>query len=93
MEENEDGDIRCNCGGLKRPGVIWFGEELNPHDLNKALSFAEIADTILVIGTSAIVYPAAYLPYIVKRNKGKIIEINIAGYNDFIFNSNFNTEH
>ena len=77
MEENKDGSFICSCGGLKRAGVVWFGEELNSKDLDNAFSFAKKADTIIVIGTSAVVYPAAYLPYVVKRNKGKVIEINV----------------
>ncbi len=68
---------RCSyCGGILRPDVVWYGESLNPEDLDKALSFAYRADLIIVIGTSGIVYPAAMLPHIVKSNGGIVVEIN-----------------
>ncbi len=68
---------RCPvCGGILRPDVVWFGEPLNEEDINRAFSFAQEADLILVIGTSGIVHPAAMLPRIAKANGGKVIEIN-----------------
>ncbi len=52
---------RCpHCGGLARPGVVWFGEALDPEVLAAADSAAD-CDVFLAIGTSAVVYPAAAL--------------------------------
>lgn len=65
------------CGSLIRPNVVWFGESLNPEILSSAYSLFENSDIAIVIGTSAIVYPAAYLPKLTKNRGGKIIEINI----------------
>lgn len=68
---------RCpECGSLLRPDVVWFGEPLPGKVLNEAFRLAEKADLILVIGTSGVVYPAAYIPRIVKENGGSVIEIN-----------------
>ncbi len=64
------------CGSLLRPGVVWFGEALPPDILQEAIELCEKSDVILVVGTSAVVQPAASLPLIVKRNGGMIIEIN-----------------
>jgi NAD-dependent deacetylase len=64
------------CGSLLRPGVVWFGESLNPEVLTSAFGEAEKSDLILVVGTSAVVQPAASIPLITKRRGGKIIEIN-----------------
>ena len=64
------------CGSLLRPGVVWFGEMLPPHVLERAMREVEVADAIIVAGTSAVVQPAASLPLIVKRNGGVVIEIN-----------------
>ncbi len=64
------------CGGRIRPNVVWFGESLDPNILKKAYSIFEKVELAIVIGTSAIVYPAAYLPQLTKSNGGKIIEIN-----------------
>ena len=68
---------RCRkCGGLLRPGVVWFGEPLPVDTLQRAYELSEEAELFLVIGTSAQVYPAAELPLIAKRNGAKIIEVN-----------------
>ncbi len=61
---------------LLRPGVVWFGEMLPPEVLQKAFEEVEKSDLILVIGTSAVVQPAASLPVIVKRRGGVVVEIN-----------------
>lgn len=68
---------RCpECGSLLRPDVVWFGEALPGDALNEAFNLARRADLCLVIGTSAQVFPAAYIPMIVKDEGGRIIEIN-----------------
>ncbi len=64
------------CGSLMRPDVVWFGEPLPNAPLEEAFSLAGRADLVLVIGTSGVVYPAAYIPYIVKENGGTVIEVN-----------------
>ncbi|HEX4438496.1 MAG TPA: NAD-dependent deacylase [Thermoanaerobaculia bacterium] len=52
---------RCpHCGGLARPGVVWFGEPIPPHAL-AAASAALDCDVAIAAGTSAVVYPAAGL--------------------------------
>jgi len=68
---------QCDCGGLLRPGIVWFGETL-PHKVwQQAEWAAEHAEIFLVIGTSALVYPAAGLAGIAKSAGAKVIEINI----------------
>lgn len=64
------------CGSLLRPDVVWFGEALPKGALEKAFELASKADVVLVIGTSGVVYPAAYIPYIVKEHGGRVIEVN-----------------
>src|SRR5205085_5817095 len=51
----------CACGGLARPGVVWFGEPLPDGMMQEAEHAAGAAEVFLVIGTSAAVYPAASL--------------------------------
>jgi len=65
-----------SCGSLLRPDVVWFGEPLPQDALERAFKLASKADVVLVIGTSGVVYPAAYIPFIVKEHGGKVIEIN-----------------
>ncbi|ASJ03078.1 NAD-dependent protein deacylase [Thermococcus profundus] len=75
-----NGVPKCpNCGSQLRPDVVWFGEPLPKEALEKAFELASKADLVLVIGTSGVVYPAAYIPYIVKERGGRVIEINPKG--------------
>jgi len=65
-----------HCGALLRPGVVWFGEGLPQGIWEEALKAAEGCDAFLVVGTSALVHPAAALPE-TALVKGKLtIEIN-----------------
>ncbi|MCX7991156.1 MAG: NAD-dependent deacylase [Proteobacteria bacterium] len=66
----------CECGGLIRPDVVWFGESLPHRELNRAFNYASNAKLVIVIGTSCQVFPAGEIPFIVKRNGGAVVEIN-----------------
>jgi NAD-dependent deacetylase len=68
---------RCACGGLARPGVVWFGEALPPGVMEQASVAASAADVLLVVGTSAVVYPAAGLVPYARRAGAKVIEVNL----------------
>ncbi len=75
---DKNGSLKCReCGGMIRPDIVWFGETLPADQWHIAESASENADVIYVVGTSAVVYPAAQLPMMVKRNGGMIVEINI----------------
>ena len=52
---------RCECGGIIKPDVVLYEEPLNTWLLNFATSYIESADTLIVGGTSLVVYPAAGL--------------------------------
>ena len=68
----------CNrCGGLQRPDVVWFGEMLPETVLSESYRSLESCDTILVVGTSGVVQPAASFVHIAKENGAKVIEVNI----------------
>ncbi|MHA1930522.1 MAG: NAD-dependent protein deacylase [Candidatus Thorarchaeota archaeon] len=66
-----------DCGENLRPDVVWFGEQLDPQIMNGVYQELEKADAILVIGTSALVQPAASFPLAVRQRGGHIIEINV----------------
>ena len=66
----------CACGGLARPGVVWFGEPLPEGMMQEAEHAASSALVFLSIGTSAVVYPAAGLIPHAKRAGARVIEIN-----------------
>src|SRR5579863_9511973 len=63
---------RCQCGGMLRPGVVWFGEMLPEGAMERAAAAVQAADVLIVAGTSAQVYPAAGLIPLARA----VIEIN-----------------
>ncbi len=78
-EPPEEIPPKCpSCGHYLRPDVVWFGEPLPQDAWSEAVSLAEASDAVLVVGTSGAVYPAAYIPLIVKERGGTVIEVNVA---------------
>ena len=67
---------RCECGGIFRPDCVFFGEMIPPHHLARSRQTASGCDVMLVIGTSAMVMPAALMPGIAKEAGAKVVEIN-----------------
>jgi NAD-dependent deacetylase len=66
----------CACGGMARPGVVWFGEPLPEGMMQEAEHAAAAAEVFLVIGSSAVVYPAAGLIPYARQAGARVIEIN-----------------
>ena len=64
------------CDALLRPGVVWFGEQLDPAVLDAAFAAAEEADACLVVGTSAVVHPAAGVAMAAARRGAALVEVN-----------------
>jgi NAD-dependent deacetylase len=64
------------CGNAARPEVVLFGEMLPEGIFERAEEASARADLFFVIGTSAVVYPAASLPIIAKQSGAKVIEVN-----------------
>ncbi|XP_073938988.1 NAD-dependent protein deacylase sirtuin-5, mitochondrial isoform X4 [Castor canadensis] len=58
----------AGCGGLLRPHVVWFGENLDPAILEEVDRELALCDLCLVVGTSSVVYPAAmFAPQVAAR--------------------------
>ncbi|MBX9580753.1 MAG: NAD-dependent deacylase [Gemmataceae bacterium] len=75
----------CECGGRLRPDIVWFHESL-PEDIwEQALRAADACNVLLVVGTSAVVHPAASLIPVAKRRSSwnnvrpgaTVIEVNL----------------
>ena len=67
----------CSCGGMLRPGVVWFGEAL-PRGVWEAAERAVCsAEVLLVVGTSALVYPAAGLAPMARMAGARVVEVNV----------------
>jgi NAD-dependent deacetylase len=64
------------CGQALRPAVVWFGEALDPVLMERAFGAAQAADLCLVVGTEAVVYPAASIPEITLEGGGTVVEVN-----------------
>lgn len=68
------------CGGLLRPGVVWFGESLPSHTLSAIddwISSAPFIDLMLVIGTSSKVWPAAGYVDTAREKGARIAVVNM----------------
>ncbi len=67
---------RCECGGILRPDAVFFGEIIPADAMRRSQQAATDCDLMLVVGTSAVIHPAAMIPVIAKDNGAKIVEIN-----------------
>jgi len=67
----------CECGGVLKPNIVFFGEEIPLTALLKVQKAAERTDVLLVVGTTGEVFPASFIPFEVKKRNAKIIEVNI----------------
>ena len=77
-----------NCGAMLRPDVVWFGESLDMGILDQAFTLSSACDVMFIIGTSAVVQPAASLPMAAIQNQAVTVEINpdptpISGHVDY----------
>lgn len=66
----------CGCGALLRPDIVWFGEPLDPGNIEAAMHAARTADVFIAVGTSAVVHPAAGLPVLAARSGATVVEVN-----------------
>ena len=75
---DDDADVpRCSiCGGLLRPGVVWFGEAIPTAALRSSEAAAADCDVFLSIGTSSTVWPAAGLAGAAAERGALVVEIN-----------------
>ena len=64
------------CGGHLRPDVVLFGEMLPPGAFERAAAAAQHCDFCFVVGTSAVVYPAAAIPEIARAAGAYVVEVN-----------------
>lgn len=64
------------CGGMLRPGVVWFGESIPEPALQAAARAVDRSDLFFSIGTSSLVWPAAGLAETARQQGATIVEIN-----------------
>ena len=66
----------CECGGVLKPNTVLFGEQLPPQALEDAYRETSNCCIMLLVGTSAVVQPAASLPYLAKQKGATVVEVN-----------------
>jgi NAD-dependent deacetylase len=66
------------CGGLLRPNVVWFHEPLPEDTWAEAEAAVRTCRCLLVVGTSAVVYPAAGLVDVARDGGAAVIEVNLS---------------
>ena len=67
------------CGGILKPDAVFFGEALPQDALSEAARRASLCDLCIVIGSTLIVYPAAYIPIYALDVGARLVIINIGG--------------
>ena len=66
----------CSCSGLLKPNFVFFGELIPEKAIVDSENIISRTDMMLVIGTTGLVYPAAFLPHAAKERGAVIVEIN-----------------
>ena len=79
FERVEAGDVppTCTCGGVFKPDVVLFGEQLPESALRRARTFARECDVFLAIGSSLVVHPAASLPRLAASSGATVGIVNL----------------
>ncbi len=76
LEEGKEVHSCRQCGGLLKPATVSFGQSLPERALREAQRLSERCDLFLCIGSSLVVYPAAYLPEQAKNSGAKLVILN-----------------
>lgn len=77
-----EGVPRCTCGGVLRPEVVLYEEQLAERDITEAVNFIRRADVLIVGGTSLAVYPAAGLLRYYAGHKLALVNMGATDYDE-----------
>jgi NAD-dependent deacetylase len=67
---------KCECQQVLKPDIVFFGEAIPPEAMNLSFQLTLKVQTLMIVGTSAVVSPANIIPMTAKQNGAKLIEIN-----------------
>jgi NAD-dependent deacetylase len=79
LENGEEIPDCEQCNGMLKPDVVLFGEALPKDVMAKAVEHSRNCDLLIVIGSSLVVYPAAYIPAYASEAGAKLVIINMTG--------------
>lgn len=68
----------CDCSGMLKPDIVMFGEQLPARVLEEASRRAIASDLCVVIGSTLVVYPAAYIPAYAVQAGSRLVIINLS---------------
>jgi len=77
LEEGVDEPVCDDCGGLLKSATISFGEPMPAAETAEAQRRSRECDLMLVLGSSLVVYPAAYMPLYAKEAGAKLVIVNV----------------
>ncbi len=67
---------QCVCGGVIKPDIVFYGGTLPEEDLSMSVFHASRSDLMIIVGTSLVVQPAAFMPMYTLKNSGAVALIN-----------------
>jgi NAD-dependent deacetylase len=77
MREGVEVPDCSQCQGILKPDAVFFGESLPQETLEESISRAQNCDLFIVIGSTLLVYPAAYIPTYAKEAGARLAIINL----------------
>jgi NAD-dependent deacetylase len=77
LDSGEDIPDCPSCRGTLKPDIVMFGEQLPYHVVEEASLRSRAADLFIVIGSTLVVYPAAYMPAYAVTSGAKLVIINL----------------
>ena len=92
--KNCDGIPRCDCGGIVKPDVVLYEEQLDGDTIERSITAISRADLLIVAGTSLTVYPAAGLINYYRGNRLVLINRDTTPYDnqaDLVFHEKLGT--
>jgi NAD-dependent deacetylase len=78
LDGGEEMPVCTTCRGMLKPDIVMFGEQLPYKVLEEAGDRARAADLFIVIGSTLVVYPAAYMPIYAVQSGAKLVIINLS---------------
>jgi NAD-dependent deacetylase len=76
LEQGVEVPVCPDCGGIMKTTVISFGEAMPEQEVREAERAAQACDVCLVVGSSLVVYPAAYIPRYAKQAGARLVLLN-----------------